>query len=97
MATWLKSSIKNFSQVLIDGRNIKKTSLKVIEIARERFKSTLVVEVIIKNVPYYNGLTVIVAKEPKNPCCQNCCNNLSYSNRYDEMVQENCKYIGQGL
>jgi len=63
--------------------------------ARESFIETTL-EVSIINVPYYNGLKAIFAKEPQNPYCQDCWNSFYYYKRYDETVQDKCKYVGQG-
>lgn len=87
----------NFTHVLTDKTTIEKPSLKLIGMAREGFTATTL-EVSIINVPYYKGLKAIFAKEPQNPYCQDCWNSLSYyDKRYDETVQEKCKYVGRGF
>lgn len=85
----------NYTHILSDNTTVEKPSLKLINMAREGFTSTNM-EVSITNVPYYNGLKAIFAKEPQNPYCQDCWNSFHYNTRYDEVVQEKCKYVGKG-
>ena len=89
------TSKPNFTHALTDGTTVEKPSLRLLDMARKGFTATTL-EVSITNVPYYKGLTAIFAKQPQNPYCQDCRNSFSYNKRYDETVQEKCKYIGQG-
>lgn len=90
------SAKPNFTHVLTDGTTVEKPSLRLVSMAKESFTTTAS-EVRITNVPYYHGLTAIFAKEPQNACCDYCRNGLVYNRRYDETVQEKCKYVGRGF